>query len=173
LRGLAQEVLAEHSSTEDVSAKVVDLGARINNLQATERALQAIMDRAGAIQDVLAVQSELTTVRGQIEELSAEKAHLEEQAAFSTLEVTFTIKPPNPVNVEQAGFDPRRGRAGVGAARRIRQDLATRGIWFGIVWLPVLAFLGILGGIGYLVVRRMRRASPGPTAIEPTAEAGA
>src|SRR6185312_11700369 len=103
LRGLAQEVLAEHSSTEDVSAKVVDLGARITNLQATERALQAIMDRAGAISDVLAVQSELTTVRGQIEELSAEKAHLEEQAAYSTLEVAFSIKPANPVNVEQAG----------------------------------------------------------------------
>ena len=171
LRGLAQEVLAEHSSTEDVSAKVVDLGARITNLQATERALQSIMDRAGAIQDVLAVQSELTTVRGQIEELSAEKAHLEEQAAFSTLEVTFTIKPPNPVNVEQAGFDPA-NEVDRASARLvgIGQDLAVAGIWFGIVWLPILVVLAIVGGMTFLVARRVRRVA---TPIEPTAEAGA
>lgn len=161
LRGLAQEVLAEHSSTEDVTAKVVDLGARITNLQATERALQAIMDRAAVIKDVLAVQTELTEVRGQIEELSAQKAHLEEQAAYSTLEVIFSIEPPNPVNVEQAGFDPggevdRASAALVG----IGQDLAVVGIWFGIVWLPILVVLGILGGIVWLVARRVRRDGP-------------
>ena len=166
LRGLAQEVLAEHSSTEDVSAKVVDLGARITNLQATERALQAIMDRAGAISDVLAVQSELTTVRGQIEELSAEKAHLEEQAAYSTLEVAFSIKPANPVNVEQAGFDPA-DEVDRASARLvgIGQDLAVVGIWFGIVWLPILIVLGILGGITFVIARRVRRDAPAPQSI--------
>ena len=175
LRGLAQEVLAEHSSTEEVTAKVVDLNARVTNLQATERALQAIMDRAGAIQDVLAVQSELTAVRGQIEELSAERAHLEEQAAFSTLQVTFTIKPANPVNVAQAGFEPA-DEVDRASARLvgIGQDLAVVGIWFGIVWLPILVALGILGGVGYLVARRMRRAGPGGAPpVEPTADAGA
>jgi Domain of unknown function (DUF4349) len=144
-----------------VTAKVVDLGARITTLQATERALQAIMDRATVIKDVLAVQSELSEVRGQIEELSAEEAHLEEQAAFSTLEVTFSIKPPNPVNVEQAGFDPggevdRASATLVG----IGQDLAVVGIWFGIVWLPILVVVGTFGGIAWLVARRVRRDGP-------------
>jgi hypothetical protein len=163
LRGLAQQVLAEHSSTEDVTAKVVDLGARITNLQATERALQAIMDRAGVIKDVLAVQSELTNVRGQIEELSAQKSHLEEQAAYSTLEVTFSIKPPSPVKVEQAGFDPG-GEVDRASARLvgIGQDLAVVGIWFGIVWLPILVVVGMLGGIAFVVARRVRRDVPVP-----------
>jgi hypothetical protein len=180
LRGLADQVLAEHSSTEDVTTQVVDLGARITNLQATERALQSIMDRATVIKDVLSVQSELTKVRGQIEALSAEKSHLEEQAAYSTLEVTFSLKPPNPVKVEQAGFDPgheldRASATLVG----IGQDAVVVGIWFGIVWLPILIALGIVAGIGYLVTRRFRRAGPGATSpgggapIEPTAEAGA
>ncbi|HTK44802.1 MAG TPA: DUF4349 domain-containing protein, partial [Patescibacteria group bacterium] len=120
--------------------------------------LQAIMDRASVIKDVLSVQSELTKVRGQIEELSARKAHLEEQAAYSTLEVTFSLKPPNPVKVEQAGFDP-----GAEADRAsatlvgIGQDAAVVGIWFGIVWLPILVVLGIVGGIGYVIARRVRR----------------
>jgi hypothetical protein len=146
LRGIAQKVLAEHSSTEDVTGQVVDLGARIANLQATERALQTIMDRASVIEDVLSVQSELTKVRGQIEELSATKVHLEEQSAYSTLEVTFSLKPPDPVRVEQAGFDPggeveRASATLVG----IGQDAATVGIWFGIVWLPILIVLAMVG----------------------------
>src|SRR6185503_18229450 len=52
LRGMAIKVLAERSTTEDVTTQVVDLGARIVNLQATERALQTIMDKATAIKDV-------------------------------------------------------------------------------------------------------------------------
>ena len=74
LRGLATKVLGERTATEDVTAQVVDLAARITNLQATERALQGIMDRAVEIKDVLAVQAELTTVRGQIEQLTAQKS---------------------------------------------------------------------------------------------------
>ena len=65
LRGIATKVLGEDSTTEDVTTQVVDLAARIKNLQATEQALQGIMDRAVEIKDVLAVQAELTTVRGQ------------------------------------------------------------------------------------------------------------
>jgi len=70
LRGLAQKVVDEQSSSDDVTGDVVDLAARIKNLQATETALQAVMTKATAIKDILTVQAELTTVRGQIEELA-------------------------------------------------------------------------------------------------------
>jgi hypothetical protein len=76
LRGLAIKVLGEQSKTDDVTGQIVDLGARIKNLQATEQALQAIMNRATAIKDVLAVQEQLTTVRGQIEEMQAQQSGL-------------------------------------------------------------------------------------------------
>ena len=174
LRHLADKVLAERSGTEDVTRQVVDLGARIKNLEATEKALQAIMERAGEIKDVLAVQAELTKVRGDIEQMTAEKQHLEEQAAMSTLTVGFALK-PNPVLVSQQQFDASSEAERASASLvSVLQGLATAGIWFAIVWLPILAFLGILGGIGYLVVRRMRRASAGGAPpVEPTAEAGA
>jgi hypothetical protein len=164
-RGLAIEVLSEESSTQDVTSQVVDLGARIRNLQATESALQSIMARATVIKDVLAVQAELTTVRGEIEQRSAEKAHLEAQAAYSTLTVTFVLKPA-PVLVErQAGFDP---AAQVDAASAslvgVLQGVATAGIWFGIVWLPILVTLGSITAVAWFVVRRIRRLAPGVAA---------
>jgi hypothetical protein len=162
MRALGSEVLLEHSTTQDVTGQVVDLGARIRNLQVTEQALQAIMDRATVIKDVLTVQAELTTVRGRIEQLASEKAHLEEQAAYSTLAVTFALEPAPVLVEQQAGYDP---AAEVDEASAslvgILQRLATAGIWFGIVWLPVLAALAIVGGITFLVVRRLRRAVEG------------
>lgn len=174
LRGLGDRVLAEHSETQDVTGQVVDLGARIRNLGATERALQAIMDRAGTIKDVLSVQQELTSVRGQIEELTSQKTHLEEQAALSTLAVTFSMKPEPVLAEQQARFDP--GAEAERASARlvsVLQDVATAGIWFGIVWLPILLFLAIVGGTVLLVGRRFRRAGPGGGApVEPATEGG-
>lgn len=159
LRGLAQKVVNEQSSSDDVTGAVVDLAARIRNLQATETALQAVMTKATAIKDILTVQAELTTVRGQIEELAGQKAHLEQQAAFSTLTVAFTLK-PTPVITVQQQFDPGTevDRASASLVSML-QGLATAGIWFAIVWIPILAFLAIVGGIAFVVFRRLQRRS--------------
>jgi len=37
----------------------------------------------------------------------------------------------------------------------ILQGLATAGIWFGIVWLPILLVLGIVSLIAWFVLRRV------------------
>ena len=166
LRALAGKVLSEQTQTQDVTGQVIDLGARITNLQATEKALQAIMVKATKISDVLAVQSQLTDVRGQIEELTTQKTHLEGQASFSTLTVTYSLKPAPAVATSQKNFDP---AAQVDEASAslvgILQALATVGIWFGIVGLPVVFGLAVVGGFGWLVARRARRSrgSGGPS----------
>lgn len=174
-RGAGEDVLDEQTETVDVTGDVVDLRARIRNLQATEVAFQAIMTRATAIEDILSVQSELTEVRGQIEELSAKAADLEARAAYSTLTVNVRPRPAPVIARQQARFDP--GREADGATAQlvaILQHVATVGIWVGIVWLPVLAALGILGGLGFVVFRRARRAFGGDgRGAAPLVEGGA
>ena len=170
LRGLAEKVLDERTGTQDVTDQVVDLGARITNLRATETALQGIMTQATAIKDVLAVQAELTQVRGEIERLTAERGNLEAQAAMSTLTVNFALK-PDPILVETQGFDPgteveRASASLVGAL----QGLATAGIWFAIAWVPILFAVGVLVAIGLWVFRRVRgRMEPDLPSASPAA----
>jgi hypothetical protein len=174
LRGLGEKVLDERYSTDEVTAQVVDLGARIANLQTTETALQAIMDRAVDIEDVLRVQSELTKVRSEIEQLTAQKTSLEGRAAFSTLAVTFALK-PDPILAEQQGFDPANEVEQASASLvAVLQSVATAGIWFGIVWLPILGTLGLLVLVGLVVARRVshRAASQGDAPL-PSAGGGA
>lgn len=155
LRSLAIKVVAERTGTEDVTAQVVDLRARIANLQATEKALQGIMTQATKISDVLEVQRELTQVRGQIEEATAQRQRLEEQAALSTLSVRFGLQPEPAVITSQKKFDPGSevDRA-TASLVEVLQGLATAGIWFGIVWLPILLVIGVVAFAVSLAVRR-------------------
>ena len=179
LRGLATKVLGEQTQTQDVTGQVVDLGARVTNLKATEAALQAIMAKATKISDVLEVQAQLTDVRGQIEQLTTERQHLQEQAAYSTLTVTYSLKAQAAVVVSQKKFDPNDEIDKASASLvDVLQALATAGIWFAIVWLPILVFLAIVGVVLFLVLRRFvpRRADigpgPGPGPILPTPTEG-
>ncbi|MEO8207744.1 MAG: DUF4349 domain-containing protein [Chloroflexota bacterium] len=155
LRGLAIKVLSAQTQTQDVTGQVVDLTARIDNLKVSERALQSIMSQATKIADVLAVQTELTTVRGEIERATAEKQHLQEQASLSTLTVRFTLKPDPALLVSQQKFDPKdQVDRATASLVEVLQGLATAGIWFAIVWLPIVLVLAVIAGLVAWVLRR-------------------
>jgi hypothetical protein len=113
-------VRGQEITSDEVTGQVVDLGARIANLRATEAALQAIMARATRIDDVLSVQKQLTDTRGQIEELTAQKGGLEDRAAFGSLAVTFAPRGAGAGGDAAAGLGSgaRRGR-GLGRLVRI------------------------------------------------------
>lgn len=157
LRALAREVKAEEIKAEEVTGQVVDLTARISNLRATEAALQAIMAKAKKISDVLDVQEQLTTTRGEIERLVADKGSLVSQASFGSLAVTFRLpvqpKPtatPKPVQ----GWDPGADVAdATGKLVRIGQRATSVGIWLAIVGLPVAIAGVIVLVLGWQVVR--------------------
>jgi hypothetical protein len=161
VRGLASATRDLHVETQAVTNQVIDLGARIANLRATEAALQKIMAQATKIPDVLDVQEKLTGVRGEIERLVAEKQHLEEQAAFGTLAVTFALPPPPVVEEVKAGWDPAADAdAATGALIGLGQRLASFGIWVGIVGVPVGAALVVLLLSAIVAWRIVRRAPP-------------
>jgi Domain of unknown function (DUF4349) len=166
LRGVASQTLHAQVQTEAVTNQVVDLGARITNLRASEAALQAIMAKAVKISEVLDVQAKLTDVRGQIEQLVAEKQQLEQRAAFGTLTVVFSLPITPKAEAVRLGWDPATDvdRA-TGALLGIGQAAATVGIWFGIVGLPLLVVLAIVAVIAW----RLRRTITDRRAVQPGA----
>jgi hypothetical protein len=157
LRKVGVKVLSEQTGSEEVTSQVVDLGARLTNLRATESALQAIMTKATKIPDILEVQSQLTGVRMEIEQLTAQKQSLEERATLATLTVGYSLPPTVAVTQVQEGWDPaaevdRAAATLVG----LGQGVANAVIWFVIVLLPLALVLGILVGMAWLVARRFR-----------------
>lgn len=153
LKALAERVVLETTESEDVTAQVVDLDARLANLRATESALQAIMDRATTIDDVLEVQRELTNVRGDIESLTAQREFLANRAALATLEVTFGV-PTAAVSLASGGWDlGREIDSALAALVRLGQLAASLAIWLVLVIVPL--FVPIALAI-YVAVRLRR-----------------
>ena len=172
LRKLGTKVLGEQTSSQEVTAQVVALGARLANLRVTETALQGIMDKATKIPDVLAVQEQLTGVRQQIEQLTAQKQTLENQAALASLTVNFTPPPTVAVTQVREGWDPAREVDQAAAALvGLGQGLAGAGIWLLIVWVPILLVGGLIALLAFVVLRRIRRTTATPAALPPAAEA--
>lgn len=160
LRGLGT-VLTEHTASQDVTAQVVDLEARLANLRVTEQALQTIMDRAVTIDDVLQVQRELTTVRGDVERLTAQRDNLANQAGLSTLAVLYE-EPGEPVSEAAEGWDlGEEIDNALASLVLIGQRLASLGIWLLIVVLPVVGPFVIIGWLIYRWSRRRKRITPG------------
>lgn len=83
-------VLSEQISTYEVTMQLVDLEARLRNLRASETALLELMARATTVSDVLAVQTQLTAIRSDIESYDAQRAALADQVAMTTIAVTIS-----------------------------------------------------------------------------------
>lgn len=156
LRPLATKVVQERSQESDVTSQVVDLTARISNLRASEAALQKLMDRATKVSEVLDVQAQLTGVREQIEQLTAQKQLLEKQAALSTLTVILETT-AQPVAEVAKSWDPGSDvEKAVATLVDLAQGAGRALIWVVIVVLPVLLVGGILFALALFAARRLR-----------------
>jgi hypothetical protein len=154
LTGNGGKVIGENTNAVEVTGAVVDLEARIKNLRASEAALQGISARATRISDVLEVEAQLTNVRGQIEQLTAQLKQLTDQAAYATLTVSFSA-PVVAVQAATERWEPAKVIDEASASLvDIVQSLTTVGIWFGIVWLPVLLLIAVIVAATVFVLRR-------------------
>ena len=82
-------VEAESQSGQEITAQYVDLEARLSNGRNTERRLiDVLQQRTGKLADVLAVETELSRVRGEIESMESQRKTLANQVDFATLNTT-------------------------------------------------------------------------------------
>ena len=167
LHGLDAKVVAEATRESDVSSQIVDLEARIANLEASETSYRALLERAQKVEDILAVQSRLDQVRGEIEQLKAQHKDISGQADLATLTVTLTpVAAPVQKQAETWDLGSQLSEA-VATLVGIGQAVASALIVFVIVWLPVLLVLGIIALVLLRGVLEARRRLPIVAPVEP------
>ena len=150
LTGLG-EVESQSIRGEDVSGQLVDFEARLKRLRAQEDSLRVLVGQAKEVGDVLQVQSSLFSVRQQIEQLTAQKANLEQATTLATLHLSLfepgarTLPRPLDDNSSLAhSFE-----------QAVDGMLAVVGGMIVVVgYLLPLAALGLLGWAGSRVLRR-------------------
>jgi len=161
LRGLADNVVSEQTQATEVGGQLVDLDARIRNLQASESALQEIAQGSGRVSDLLQVQAQLTDVRGQIEQLQAQQARLTDQVAYGSLVTTFGLQVQQVQDTARAWDPAGEVDAALASLISIGQAVASAAIWLAIVWLPIVLLFAIITLIAYRLLRRfLPKATP-------------
>jgi hypothetical protein len=160
LHELDGEVTAEATREQDVTGSVVDLEARIRNLNASEAQYRSLLNRASDIEDILTIQARLDEVRGQVEQLQAQLDQLSDLASLSTLTVTV-VPVAQPVEETAAAWDPKAiFDSAVAALVGLGQSLAAVGIWLAILGVPLVLALALVAWIGLRVVPAFRRRVP-------------
>jgi hypothetical protein len=167
-----QPIINENLSSQDVTAEYTDLNSRLVNLQAAEKQLQEIMNDANRTEDVLAVYSQLVSVREQIELIKGQMKYYEQSAALSSISIQLIANAAmQPISI--GGWQP--GGVAKQALQSLihtLQSLANFAIRLFIYIIPVLLIIFV--PIGLIIweivslVKRGRKAKKAPPA-EPEA----
>jgi hypothetical protein len=130
-----------------VTAQYVDLEARLGNSRQTEQRLADLLrNRTGKLSDVLEVEQEISRVRGEIEQMEAERKNLSKQVSYATLSATITedykaelevVPPSTPTRLANAAIDGYRSMVDgiVSLALFLLSTAPTLILWGGIIFL--------------------------------------
>lgn len=171
IHDLDGEVKAEATNEEDVTAVVIDIEARLENLRAAEAEYRELLDRAETVEDILAIQNQLFAVRGEIEAYEAQLEYYTDAVDLATLTVSI-IPTPEPVEQATEDFDPSAiVEEAVASLVAFGQWLVSAGIWLLIVGIPALIVFGIVAFVAWKLFRRVRPARPPQAPQAPSSEA--
>ncbi len=163
VEGLARRVLSRSVGGDDVTAEFVDLDSRMRNLGATRDRLLALLAKADKVEDALQVNSALTDVQGQIEQIQGRMKYLKDSAAMATITADLQPVPPTPAIIPESGWQPMRVvSSSIGSLIGFGQGLIELGIIL-FVWIPVWLPLGLLIRWGWR--RRARGGRKAPPAV--------
>ncbi len=149
----------QSEAANDVTQEHVDLSARLDNLRAQEVRLREFFDAAEDVTDMLAIETELGRVRGEIESLDAQVTYLERQAAMAT--ITVELSEPRAVvrpGGESWGF-VEAITAGIRGAATLMTGLLTFIIASAPVWIVGLVLLFVIRAV---LQRRRAKAQAHP-----------
>jgi hypothetical protein len=116
IEALAVEVKSRSLNGRDVTAEYTDAQSRLRNLRASQDRLLKIMETAADPEDVLAVESQLRQVMGEIEVLEGQINYYDTASKYSLITITLQpFVPSQPISI--GGWHPE------GVAKEALEDL--------------------------------------------------
>jgi len=162
IKALAVKVQRESLSGEDVTEQYTDLGARLRNLEATEKELLALLTEVrekpnSTAEDILDVHRRLSEIRGEIEQAKGRMQYLEQMTAMATIDVEL-VPDPLAQPVVEPGWAPLRTLTEASRSLvRSLKGLVDILIWLVIYLLPILLLVAIPIVLLVLLIRWLVR----------------
>ncbi|HSD85411.1 MAG TPA: DUF4349 domain-containing protein [Anaerolineae bacterium] len=159
VRAVGVQALSDTSSGQDVSDEYVDLQARQTNLEATAARIREFLDQAKDAEQALLVNTKLTEVEAELEQIKGRMAYLKDRSAYSTM--TINLEPqrptptPTPTATPAAWLPEKTFNAATGALSTVLSGLGDVAIWL-IAFIAPLAIPVALVAFGASWLRRKR-----------------
>ena len=158
LAGYAQQhggkLTSLHESVQDVSNDYIDSQSRLTNLRGEQQRLLTLLSNTTALGDIITVESKLTDVEGQIEDIEAHLNALKNQTTFYL--VTIGLQPMAPVAPPPPTSTP-------WSFGQVLHDAWSTALGFGqglaslLIWVVVFCiYLIPVALVGWFIWRRIR-----------------
>ena len=149
----------ESQSGEEVTKQYVDLAARLKNARATEeRLLGVLRNNTGKVKDVLEVENEISRVRGEIEEMEADRRALETRVDFGTVQLSVTEEYKASLNGAPLSMGTRLHNSFVAGYHSVVENIIGLVAWLLEAGPTLLLWAAILFFPARWAWRRLRRA---------------
>ncbi len=154
---IASNITSNRETTEDVTLSYVATESRIVALETEYERLLVLLDKAEKLEDLLTIESRLTQVRGELEQVKSQLRVYDNLVNYGTVHLDisevreYTVVEPEPETVWQ--------RIATGFVKSVK------GLWKGIteifvflvVAFPYLAFFGLVAVAVVLLIRGKRK----------------
>lgn len=151
-------VESESQSGQDVTSQYVDLQARLANARNTEQRLTDLLrNRTGKLSDVLEVEQELDRVRGEIEQMEAERKNMTNQVNFATLNATITEDYQAQLQVVPPSTATRLSNAAIEGYRSMADGVLSLALFLLSAGPSLLLWSAILFMPARMIWKRVRR----------------
>lgn len=149
-----------HTNRDDVTMQWEDLDARIKALQASVDRLRGLIAGATNTADLINAEQALSSRQGELDSLTAQKKHLDDEVALSTLNIDITTTTTKAQEDRAENF-----WEGIVTGWHSLVDWLKDAVVFTGKALPWLGFLVVLAAAIWGVVRTVlrRKKSGGPT----------
>ena len=153
-------IISNYRTSEDVTLQYVSLESRIEALEIEEDRLLALLEQADNMEDLLTIESRLTDVRYELEQIHSQMLVMQNRINYSTIHLYLSkVIEYTEVEEEPETFGQRIAR---GFTKSIK------GVWNGIVefvifFISALPYFVLLGGIALvviLIIRKARKKAP-------------
>jgi Domain of unknown function (DUF4349)/Putative zinc-finger len=149
---------SETQGGQDTTSEYVDLQARLSNAHNTAQRLTEILrNRTGKLADVLAVEQELDRVRGEIEEMEAERKTMLNQVSYATLTATITEDYQAQLQAVPPSTSTRLGNAAVEGYRNMVEGILSLALFLLSNGPSLLLWAAILFMPARTIWKRVRR----------------
>lgn len=153
------EPMRQSSDARDVSEEFYDLEARIKNKKIEEeRLIQHLKDSTGKLVDILAVEKEITRVRGEIEQSQGRLNMLANLTSLATIQVSL-IEHKNYKPEPAPTFWTKAARTFHQSLEGLHDSFANLTLWI-ISWSPWLVLWALIIGVirvGWRVRKAMKK----------------